>query len=263
MPNRGVAVTSFSKEIPGALPLLWHFFNQLQTPDWLPHLAQRSLLATPASPDEAGNDGSLLRAWPAGRYLLRMAKSDDPHARQLVAEALRVVAGSILPDVQQTGMEILAALPADEAAGLLDVAEAWLTPDARFIMAMAPHDLIKNLAEGRQSNAALRVTRAVFKVFEDNGRLATLFSRHMYEHFLPDAVKALAPVCKAEAVALLADLLDQALRIGRRVTDDPPHDYTYYLSGEMSEEGIKHDVLDALVGEMIRAAKLALANMAR
>jgi hypothetical protein len=40
MPDRGAAVTSFVKEVPGALPLLWHFFNQLQTPAWLPHLAR-------------------------------------------------------------------------------------------------------------------------------------------------------------------------------------------------------------------------------
>ncbi len=102
------------------------------------------------------------------------------------------------------------------------------------------------------------MTRAVFKVFAENERLATLFSRHMYEHHLPEAIKVIAPVCKTEAVALVADLLDQAARISRKVTDDPPHDYTYYLSGEVSEHGIKHDVIDALVGEIVRASKLAI-----
>ncbi len=43
-----------SKEIPGALPLLWNFFNKLETPDWLPHLAKRNLLSAPLSQaDEA------------------------------------------------------------------------------------------------------------------------------------------------------------------------------------------------------------------
>jgi hypothetical protein len=46
MPDRGAAVKSFVKEIPGALPLLWHFFNQLQTPDWLPYLGTHNLLVT-------------------------------------------------------------------------------------------------------------------------------------------------------------------------------------------------------------------------
>jgi hypothetical protein len=259
MPDLAAAVTSFSKEIPGALPLLWHFFNKLETPDWLPHLAKRNLLAAPSSQaDESGGDGSFLRQWPAGRYLLRMAKSSDAKARLLIADTLRDVAASTHPDVQQMGLEILAALPPSEAAPLLDLAEQWLTPDARFIMAQAPHDLIKGLAQGGEGAAALRATRSVFKVFSENERLATLFSRHMYEHHFPAAIKAIAPVCRAEAVALVADLLDQAVRISGKVTDDPPHDYTYHLSGQVSEHGTKHDVIDALVGEIVRSSKLAI-----
>jgi hypothetical protein len=183
MSDRGAAVTSFSKEIPGALPLLWHFFNRLETPDWLPHLAKRNLLAAPLSQaDEFGDDGSFLRQWPPGRYLLRMAKLPDAKARAVIADTLRNVAVSTHPDVQQMGLEILAALPPAEAAPMVDLAEKWLTPDARFIMAQGPHDLIKGLARGGENAAALRATRAVFKVFSENERLATLFSRHMYEH---------------------------------------------------------------------------------
>ena len=257
--DRGAAIMSFSKEIPGALPLLWYFFNKPDTPDWLPHLAKRNLLAAPVSQaDETGGDGSFLRQWPAGRYLLRMAKSSDAKARALIADTLRSVAASTHPDVQQMGMEILAALPANEAAPLVQLAEAWLTPDARFIMAQGPHDLIKSLAQGGEGAAALRAMRAVFKVFAKSERLATLFSQHMYEHHLPDAVKAIAPVCKAEAVALLAELLDQAMRISGRVTDDPPRDSTSYISSEISEHGTKHDVIGALVGEIVRSSKLAI-----
>jgi hypothetical protein len=259
MQNRSAAVTIFSKEIPGALPLLWHFFNRLETSDWLPHLAKRNLLAAPLSQaDESGGNGSFLRQWPAGRYLLRMANSSDAGARALIADILRSVAVSTHPDVQQMGIEILAALPPADAAPLVDLAEQWLTPAAQFIMAQGPHDLIRNLAQGGEGDAALRATRAVFKVFVENERLTTFFSRHMYEHHLPDAVKAIAPVCKADAVSLLSGLLDQAVRISGKVMDDPSHDYTYYLSGEVSEHGTKHDVIDALVGEIVRSSKLAI-----
>ncbi|KZD25650.1 hypothetical protein [Tardiphaga robiniae] len=257
--DRGAAVTSFSKEIPGALPLLWHFFNKLETPDWLPHLAKRRLLVAPLSQaDEAGDDGIYLRQWPAGRYLLRMAKSHDASTLTLVVAALRDIAASTHPDVQQMGMEILASLPPADAAPLVDLADQWLTPDARFIMAQAPHDLIKSLAQGNEGDAALQVTRSVFKVFEENEKLTTLFSRHMYEHHLPDAVKAIAPVCKIGAVCLISDLLNQAVYLSGKVKDDPPHDYTYYLSGNISEHGIKHDVIESLVGELVRSSKLLI-----
>jgi hypothetical protein len=259
MQDRSAAVTSFSKEIPGALPLLWHFFNKLETPDWLPHLEKRNLLAAPLSQaDEAGDNGLFLRQWPAGRYLLRMARSHDASTLTLVVATLRDIAVSTHPDVQQMGMDILASLPSADAAPLVDLVEQWLTPAARFIMAQAPHDLIKSLARGNEGDAALRVTRSVFKVFAENERLATLFSRHMYEHHLPDAVRAIAPVCKADAVSLIGDLLNQAVHISGKVKDSPPHDYTYYLSGEVSEHGIRHDVIDSLVGELVRASKLAI-----
>ncbi|MCK1377955.1 hypothetical protein IVB33_06650, partial [Bradyrhizobium sp. 24] len=127
MPNRSAAVTSFSKEIPGALPLLWHFFNELETPDWLPQLMQRNLLTGPSSEEDETSGNSLrLRQWPASRYLLRMAKTADDAGRAQVAEALKGVARSTHPDVQLAGMAILAALPAAEAASLVDVAEGWL-----------------------------------------------------------------------------------------------------------------------------------------
>jgi hypothetical protein len=254
------AANDFSKEIPGALPLLWHFFNRLQSPDWLPHLARLNLLAAPVSEmEERGIDSLPLGQWPAGRYLQRMAACGGPKARRLVADALRAVSASTHPHVLQSGMDILAALPAGEAAPLVDLAELWLNTGDRFMMmGEGPHRLIRNLAEGQQDDAALRVMRALFKVFEEDGRLTTLFSSHMYEHFLPGAVKVLAPVAGPRTVALLCNLLDQAVRISGRVTDDPPHDYTYYLSSEISEEGIKHDVTDALVGEIVDAAKLAL-----
>lgn len=259
-PDRGAAVKSFVKEIPGALPLLWHFFNQLQTPGWLPHLARHNLLAAPTLPpdEEAEGDRLLLRQWPAGRYLLRMASSPGTEARALIVQALRDVGASRHPDVQQMGMEVLAALPPDDAAPLVDLAEAWLTRDVRFVMAQGPHDIIRRLAQGGHGPAALRVARALFQVFDEDGRLGTLFSRHMYEHFLPGAVKALAPVYGVETVALLCELLDQAVRISGKVRDDPPSDYTYFLSQRISEHGTKHDVFGGLIGGIVQAARLAI-----
>jgi hypothetical protein len=140
-----------------------------------------------------------------------------------------------------------------------DLAETWLNASGRFIvMAEGAHQLIRNLAAGRHVDAALGLARTLFQVSEEDGQIATLFSRHMYEHFLPQAVKALAPVAGTKTVALLCDLLEQAVRASHQVSDDPPHDYSYYHSSEISENGIKHDVPDALVGEIVDAAKLAL-----
>ena len=58
LPNRAQAVTLFANEIPGALPLQWHFFQRLQSGDWLPHLARERLLGEPlASSEEGAGEG--------------------------------------------------------------------------------------------------------------------------------------------------------------------------------------------------------------
>jgi len=259
--DRARAAKDFAREIPAALPLLWHFFSRLDSPDWLPHLTQQNLLAAPLSDlEETGSTDSVpLREWPAGQYLKRMAESTDPNARRLVADALRSVGASTHPHVLQSGIDTLAALPADDAAPLANLAETWLYAGGRFIvMAEGAHRLIRNLATSRHVDTALGLTRTLFQISEEDGRLATLFSRHMYEHFPPQAVKALAPVAGTKTVALLCDLLEQAVRASHQVSDDPPHDYSYYHSSEISEHGIKHDVPDALMGGIVEAAKLAL-----
>ena len=83
------------------------------TGEWLPHLLKAGLLGEPVAhlPESAG-DGWRYSDWPAGSYLLRMAASTDIGTRQEVVPALRSVAATDHPDIRQTGIAILAALPA-------------------------------------------------------------------------------------------------------------------------------------------------------
>ena len=137
--NRAQAAKAFASEIPGALPLQWHFFRRLTTGDWLPHLAREKLLGEPLSgPEEAGASGMRYRQWPAGNYLQRMVEASDAATRKAAVEALRNVAASKHPDIQHDGIEILAALPPDEAAPLTDMAVAWLGHEPRFAFLQAP-----------------------------------------------------------------------------------------------------------------------------
>jgi hypothetical protein len=170
--DRACAAKDLAREIPAALPLLWHFFSRLDSPDWLPHLTQQNLLAAPLSEmEETGSTDSVpLRQWPAGQYLKRMAVSSDPKARRLVVQALRSVGASTHPQVLQSGIDTLAALPADDAAPLADLAENWLNAGGRFIvMAEGAHQLIRNLATDQHVDAALGLARTLFQVFEEDG----------------------------------------------------------------------------------------------
>jgi hypothetical protein len=228
MSDKGHAVSLFEKEIPGALPLQWHFFKTLQTPDWLPHLARENLLGEPISGSHEGEGSRLFRQWPAGDYLLRMAQSSDAPTRKLVVEAIRNIAFSRHADVQHHGIDIIAALPPEESAPLSDIVVAWLDRDTRFFL-QAPQKLVKNLAEGGQEPAALIVARALLQLSDQNGQIASLYDRHMYEHHLPALVKVLTKACGEDALRLFSDLLQQAGIISGK------NDYSHFSSRSVAD----------------------------
>jgi len=109
-------VKLFRREIPGALPLLKYFYDNLSE-DWLPFLEKEGLLGEPL-PDDQLADVSRLRAWPAGQYLVRMASSTNEETRTIVARALRAVGSSTHSDVKHAGLDAVAASFGRGAGGM-------------------------------------------------------------------------------------------------------------------------------------------------
>jgi hypothetical protein len=252
-PNRAEAAASFASEIPGALPLQWHFFQRLGTGDWLPHLAKQGLLAEPLPGLALSGDpeGVRFRQWPAGDYLRRMAGSSDLQTRKGAIHALRAVADSEHPDVQRVGMEILAALPPGESAPLADVASSWLGRDAGFAVLQPAEKLIKTLAAGQKCAAALAVARELLQVWEEDGHPATLYGRNMYEHHLPILMAPLTTNCRVEALRLVVTLLSRAGEIGHRI------DIDHYSQRSIADDELaNYDVYSALTSAVRRSAEM-------
>jgi hypothetical protein len=256
MQNRAHAVALFASEIPGALPLQWHFFQRLQTGDWLPHLARERLLGEPlAGSHEGAGEGMRFRQWPAGNYLLRMAESPDATTRNGVVQALRAVASSSHPDIHHDGLEILAALPPADSAQLSDLAAGWLRREDRFSFLQAPEKLLKRLAAAKQKDAALTVARALLQIWDHNGEIATLYGHHMYEHHLPSIIEPLTKACGEDALGLFMALLQQASLINGRES------YGYYSSDSIADdERAKHDTHDALLSAVRRSAEALVSD---
>ena len=256
MTDKGHAVSLFASEIPSAMPLQWHFYERLQTADWLPHLIRQNLTAAPQSESTAGGV-SRFREWPVGSYLRRMAESPDPDVRRQVAAAVRGVASSRHPDVSRGGLEVIAALPGAEAASLADVASEWLDRDATFMSIQAAEQLVKKLANEGEAAAALTVAARLLQVFGNNGDVASLYAQHMYEHSLPQLAPLLTKACGIGALELLANLLHQAIVVDGERHQDRTFDRTAYDQGALADDtaGI-HSVYDALRTEVRRAAEL-------
>lgn len=249
----------FVGEIPGAVQIQGYFYQNLTSDDWLPLLKKNGLLGEPL-PDPQGDSDLRLWTWPVGGYLQRMAGSSNPATRQAVIEAVRALAASTHPDVQHRGMDVIAALPAAEAASLADVVAGWLASET-LLHQNAPHELIALLAQEGHIDAALQVAGAVFQVFEREGQLATLFEHHMYEHYLTGAVNELAMAGAQQAIPLFCDLLRQVMRIEKHFSGGPEEDYTYFAAGPLATDDLAgHGVGGALVAAVINLAKAAVAS---
>jgi hypothetical protein len=253
-PAEGVKV--FRREIPGALPLLRYFYENLSE-DWLPFLEKEGLLGEPL-PDDQLADVSRLRAWPAGQFLVRMASSTNEGTRKIVARALRAVGSSTHSDVKYAGLDAVAALPVAEAAELVDVVEGWLTPEFAPVSA-SPHTLLKRLAEGGHMEASLRVTAALFRISRRDGEATSFFDPTMYDYYLMTAVSALEKAGPLQALPQFCDALVEASRLDPRLEGVREEDYSYYtvtsLEPSPTDGG---DVLSALIRAIVRFADAAI-----
>ncbi len=218
------AAKLFAKEMPGSLPLQWHFYQVLRDPAWIAPLIDRGLVAAPVR--ETLLDARF-RQWPVGIFLNRMAKLHDGKTPPLVAKALRVVEGSSHPDVRRQGIDIVAELPCADAAKVTDVVVSWLGPDTRNDIFVAPQKIIKTLAEGGEVQAAITVAGAAYQLIDEDGSIATLHAQNMYEHFLAGTVEVLVATAPVAALALFTSLLQRGMEINRRWIPEPPQDYSH------------------------------------
>lgn len=253
-PAQGIKL--FVSEIPGAVQLHGYFYDNLQSEDWLPWLAAEGLLAEPL-PDSQIANVLRLWTWPAGRYLVRMAASPCNTTRMAVSNAIRSLRSSRNPDVHHFGIEVVEMLPANEAAELVDVVCNWLT-STRSPFLSAPQKLIATLAKGGHTESALRVAQSLFRVFENDDKLTTLFEDTMYEHYINEAVAHLAKSDPIQSLPGFCELLREASLLEMRLRDLNNEDYSHYFSSFYAEDSFSHNIHGALIVCVARLAKAAV-----
>jgi hypothetical protein len=100
---------------------LAYFFDQLQSPTWIPSLRLRGLFESPPEPVE--KDGGIgFPGWPQSRYLARVAARDP----DLVMSVLLDIRTTTNPRVSADVLEALAAMPAPYSVGFLPEIRRWV-----------------------------------------------------------------------------------------------------------------------------------------
>ena len=256
--ERARAVRQFKAEIPGALPLQWAFFQALESADWLTFLADADLLRDPPLPDFELGANVLMREWPIGQYLLRMASASDAVTRLAVASAVRDVQYSQHLDVRYWVFEILRVLPVVEAMQLLDVGVNWLCDEVGLSATMSTMQLLSKFLDAGAVDASLNLARALFRIEATDGELRSVHGRHLYEHNLGSISPKLVAKCGLPAVELLCDLLELCATAQGILCKEPREDRTATEVADF-QQGLRiaSEPFSACVVALIRASEAA------
>jgi hypothetical protein len=213
-------------------------------PGWFPLLRRKGYLRNPP-PLEVADDGTIAYVrWPAGRYLARMAA--EPTLQRDVVE-VAVALETDNPQAHECVADAALALPAADAARLAPKIASFLASPYHWALPPKARDLIARLAQAGEDDAALLLLRSLMEAETGRGgwRSAGL---------VPELVSAVFPQLGLNGLALLANLLDQALdeRLqGGRAWQDHSYGWRRTLDG-----GREHDREQALTSALRDAAVL-------
>jgi hypothetical protein len=218
-----------------------YFFEHLDSPEWLEPLAARGLFKEPPPPEKVG-EYVRLPFWPESRYLVRMASIPD--AQATVARIAREIPATENSRVYDDIIDMALALPAVHAADLLDQIAIGVRLSIKLILEDRIGDLIRYLAVGGQGPAALSLTGIVLALAPDpraerQDEEATLLRPEpqplirdwYYARIVEKSLAALVQTTGLDAVRLFANLLDDAIRLSRKSSEDHANDEDYlYIS---------------------------------
>jgi hypothetical protein len=241
-----------AQRLRGSIPqdpvALSYFFGRLSEPAWIKPLREVGFFARPPDPIRRPS-GVEYPGWPVLEYLARMAatRPDD------VARIALAVPRTENIDVTATLARIARSLPAKLAEPFAERVDEWLDVDSSHSMAYALEDSVVGLFEKLASEgcepAALRVLAALLRPIpspedENHGfsrrdpeaRLAYWDLDRTMERLLPTIQKLGEP-----ALAVLAELLGQALSMIHHNGSDAWEDYSWNWRKEIDEHGENHN----------------------
>jgi len=239
-----------------------YFFEKLKSPTWLGPLAAKGRFTSPPSKIEV--EGRVVfPAWPESQYLARMAQL--PEAQE---EVLRIVQAMPETDNIWVHADLLAialALPAGQAAQLVERACKWLQTPFENIVADKIGDLIVHLATGGQPQAALRLATAAFAlepaVLDEEEEFAPLPEpkAHLrdwgYEEALKTAIPALVAADRERTFALLCNLLDRAIVLSRHTAGTTGEDYSSIWHSAIEQDEYPPRLRNTLISAVRNAAQ--------
>jgi hypothetical protein len=244
-----------------------YFFEHLDSPEWLEPLAARGLFKEPPPPEKV-DQYVRLPFWPESRYLVRMAAIAE--ARATVVRIAREIPKTENSRVYDDIIDMALALPAGRAAELLDQIAVGVQLPIKLVLEHRIGDLIKHLAAGGQAAAALRLTSLILALAPDpraerqdeevmllSPEPQPLVRDWYYARIIETSLEALVQAAGLAAVRLFVDLLDDAIRLSRKSSEnaDDAEDYLYITCPNIEHGRGRDDIPVILIAAVRDAAE--------
>jgi len=249
VPSEG-DITTLRVRVPHTVVALDRFFSRLGSPAWLERLRADTDYFSELPPLTRGDDGSATYTpWPPGQYLVRMAAVDAVRS-QVIEIALALETDN--PEAHERVTEAALAMPATDAAQLVDKIGEFLQTPFQWGLPTKATDLSKRLVEGGEVEAGVRLLGHALagpRVTNDHW---------LFVHTLEETAADIFPAAGVSGVTLLADLLDAVLGLRYETAAESGQDHSY-IWRQALEHGRRNDAKDVLVSAL-RDALTAVAE---
>src|SRR2546425_10233466 len=218
-------------KVPNNIVTYRYFFDKLTSVAWLEPLKNEGFFKDTVEQDRDDEKGTIsFPPWPQSNYLARMAAS----VPQLVLDiVLQIDTKNVR--IHSDLVDAALAMPAEMAAKLVPKAIEWTESPYLSLLPEKLGALIGHLARGGQAESALKLARALLALLPDPDakqktgeegkyRLSpeprARIEHWNYQEILQKNIPDLVIAAREDALSLLCDLLDTAVRLSRRREDD-------------------------------------------
>jgi hypothetical protein len=261
---------------PNNLVAMGDFFNQLKTPVWIEPLSKTGLFDHPPEPEvDVTTGGRRIWAWPQSRYLARVAELAPDQVLKIILEIPETTNSWVHMDCVEAALH----MPPEVAAQLVPQMQKWILNDFGSVMPMKMGNLLGNLAEGNQIDPALELARSMLALVpppqtaiatdKEEDEFSKIF-RHQdpkpkfdsweYGEIIKNNLPPLVEKAGEQALSMLCDLLEEAVRLSRLPGDKPTaNDISHSWRPAIEDHGQNsdHDTKSKLV-EAVRDAAEAI-----
>ncbi len=233
------------------------FFEKLTSPGWIEPLEKEGFFKEPWAPVSEGRYVSF-PFWPQSKYLARMAAM----APDTVLEVIQRIPNTDNVRIHEDYADAALSMPPNTAAKILPLAKSWLSSPYLMLLPMKLGHLLRHLAVGGETAAALDLAAALLTVIpnKETSRPHGRFEDYSYGEILEQDIPPLLTRDPLGTLRVLANALEQAVMSGAVGVPGEREDYSASWRPAVEEhaQNNEYDVRPLLVAAVRDAATIVV-----